>query len=101
LAGRRYAAEVDLVIDVTDEMVPTNAGRWRLRGSPDAATCSSTVDEPDLSCDVRALGTVYLGGTGFTTLAATGQAIEHRSGALAEADAAFRWHQLPSSIEVF
>jgi predicted acetyltransferase len=101
LAGRRYAAEFDLVIEVTDDLVPTNAGRWRLRGSPGAASCFSTVDGPDLSCDVRALGTVYLGGTGFTTLAATGQVIEHRSGALAEADAAFRWHQSPSSMEVF
>jgi predicted acetyltransferase len=101
LAARRYATEVDLVIDVTDELVPANAGRWRLSGSPTAATCSSTVDAADLSCDVRALGAVYLGGAGFTTLAATGQITEHRQRALAKADAALRWHQAPSSMEVF
>ncbi len=101
LAARRYATEVDLVIDVTDELVPANAGRWRLSGSPTTATCSSTVDAADLSCDIRALGAVYLGGTGFTTLAATGQVTEHRSGALAKADPALRWHQAPSSMEVF
>jgi predicted acetyltransferase len=101
LAARRYATDVDLVLDITDEMVPENTGRWRLRGSPTAATCSSTVDEPDLSCDIRGIGAVYLGGAGFTTLAGTGQVIEHRGGAMAEADTAFRWHVAPSSFEVF
>jgi predicted acetyltransferase len=101
LAARRYATDVDLVIDVTDELVPANAGRWRLQGSPSSASCSSTVDDPDFTCDIRALGAVYLGGAGFSTLAATGQVLEHRSGALTEADSAFRWHQAPSSMEVF
>ena len=101
LAGRRYATDVDLVIELTDELVPANAGRWRLRGSSTGATCVSTVDEPDLSCDVRALGAAYLGGTGFAALAATGQVIEHRPGALVLADTAFRWYQAPTSMEAF
>ncbi len=101
LAARRYATHVELVIEVTDDLVVANAGRWRLQGSPGTAACSSTVDEPDLSCDIRVLGAVYLGGTGFSPFAATGQILEHRPGALAEADSAFRWHQAPSSMEVF
>jgi predicted acetyltransferase len=101
LAARRYATNVDLVIEVTDDMVPDNAGRWRLRGSETGATCTSTVDEPDLRCDVRALGAAYLGGAGFTTLAATGQVSEGRAGALIRADTAFRWHRAPTSIEAF
>ncbi len=101
LAARRYATDVDLVIEVTDDMVPANAGRWRLRGFATDATCISTVDEPDLSCDVRALGATYLGGAGFATLAATGQMAEHRPGALVAADTAFRWHRAPTSIEAF
>jgi hypothetical protein len=59
------------------------------------------MDEPDLSCDVRALGAAYLGGTALATLAATGQVIEHRPGAIARTDAAMRWYPAPSSQEVF
>jgi predicted acetyltransferase len=100
-AARRYATDLDLVIEVADPALPTNAGRWRLTGSPTGATCTATGDEPDLSCDIRALGAAYLGGTALTTLAGTGQVIEHTPGALARADAALRWHPGPSSQEVF
>ena len=75
------------MLEVTDEQVPANAGRWRLRGSPTDASCSSTVDEPDLSCDIRAVGAAYLGGAPLSSLAATGQITEHRPGALARAGA--------------
>ena len=30
LAGRRYSAPLDVVLDVTDTRLPANAGRWRL-----------------------------------------------------------------------
>ena len=100
-AARRYATDIDLVLEVTDAAIAANAGRWRLTGSPTGATCVATGDEPDLTCDVRALGAVYLGGTALATLAGTGQVIEHTPGALARADAALRWHPGPSSQEVF
>ena len=83
LAARRYAAHVDVVIEVTDDLIPVNAGRWRLVGGPDGARCESTVDEPDLACDVRALGAAYLGGTPLDALATAGLVREHRPGALA------------------
>jgi predicted acetyltransferase len=101
LAARRYAAEIDLVIDVTDELIPENTGRWRLSGSLDGARCESTVDPADLSCDIQSLGAAYLGGTPLASLAATGLVREHRPGALAAAATAFGWYQTPSSIEVF
>jgi predicted acetyltransferase len=101
LAARRYATDVDVVLEVSDPMIPANAGRWRLRGSPSDAHCAATTDAPDLSCDVKALGTVYLGGTSLSTLAATGQVVEHTAGSLARADAALRWRQAPTSPEVF
>jgi predicted acetyltransferase len=82
-------------------MVATNAGRWRLRGSPMSATCRSTVDDADISCDVRALGAAYLGAAPLVALAATGQVSEHTPGALERASAAFAWHRAASSIEVF
>ena len=101
LAARRYVTEVDVVLEITDALVPSNAGRWRLRGSPTGATCVSTVDEPDLSCDIRALGAAYLGGTSLVSLAASGQVTEHRAGALERASAAFGWYRAPTSLEVF
>src|SRR5262249_58898992 len=101
LSARRYAADVDVVIEVSDDWVPENAGRWRLTGSPAGATCTSTVDEPDLACDVRALGAAYLGGTSLHSLAATGQVRELTPGALARASVAFGWLRAPTSIEVF
>ena len=30
LAGRKYSSPVDMVIEVRDEILPSNAGRWRL-----------------------------------------------------------------------
>jgi predicted acetyltransferase len=39
LAARCYAAPVDVVLEVVDEFCPWNAGRWRLTGGPDGATC--------------------------------------------------------------
>ena len=37
LAARRYAAPVDLVLEVTDARCPWNAGRWRLAGDEPGA----------------------------------------------------------------
>ena len=78
LAARRYAAPVDVVIDVDDPRIPANTGRWRLVGSPDAATCTPTDAPADLALDVQALGAAYLGGTSLAALAAAGEVTELR-----------------------
>jgi predicted acetyltransferase len=102
LAARQYAADVDLVLDVTDELLTDNAGRWRLRASAfGGASCERTTDEADLACDVKALGAAYLGDQVLGGLAAAGQVRELRAGAVARAAAAFGWHRTPSAIEVF
>ncbi len=101
LAARRYAAPIDVVIEVKDPLIGSNAGRWRLSGSPDTASCRPTADEPDLVCDVKALGAGYLGGTPLTALAQDGLVVERRPGALATATVAFGWHRAPSTTEVF
>ncbi|WP_320069305.1 GNAT family N-acetyltransferase [Micromonospora sp. RTGN7] len=101
LAARRYAAAVDLVVEVTDDLLPENAGRWRLTGGPDGARCVPTDRPADLACDVRALGELYLGGTGLTALADAGRVDERRPGALAAAGPAFTWHRAPSGMGEF
>ena len=48
LTRRAYAGPVDVVLEVTDELLPANAGRWRLRaagadsdGAAGAASCTT------------------------------------------------------------
>jgi predicted acetyltransferase len=101
LEQRRYAAAVDLVIEVTDELIPANAGRYRLTADGATARCSSTDEPADLTIPVRELGAVYLGGRQLAEFAATGRVVEHTPGTLATAGTAFSWPVQPVSIEVF
>ncbi|GAA0483768.1 GNAT family N-acetyltransferase [Streptomyces olivaceiscleroticus] len=89
LAGRTYAAPVDVVLDVRDAFCPWNEGRWRLSGDAKGASCERTTDRPDLALSVRELGAAYLGDTRLSALAAAGRVRELRPGALAEASEAF------------
>ncbi|PJI94486.1 GNAT family N-acetyltransferase [Luteimicrobium subarcticum] len=103
LAARRYAGEVDVVLEVRDALLPANAGRWRLRASAfeDGVSAERTTDAADLSLDVRDLGSVYLGGPTLAALAGAGLVEVHSSGALAAASAAFAWPVAPLSSWVF
>jgi predicted acetyltransferase len=101
LSARRYSAPVDVVMDVSDAMLPDNAGRWRLVTGAAAPRCDRTEAEPDLTMDVRALGAVYLGGISMHSLAAAGLVTERTPGTLAAASAAFGWPIAPASWEIF
>jgi predicted acetyltransferase len=101
LSARRYAAPVDVVLGVTDAVMPENAGRWRLTGDPGSASCVATTDAPDLTCDVADLGAIYLGGAPLTALAAGGRVREERPGALETAATAFGWYRAPSPLDIF
>jgi predicted acetyltransferase len=101
LSTRRYSAPVDVVMDVSDAMLPDNAGCWRLVTGAAAPRCDRTEAEPDLTMDVRALGAVYLGGISMHSLAAAGLVAERTPGTLAAASAAFGWPVAPASWEIF
>jgi predicted acetyltransferase len=101
LAARRYAAPVDVVIEVSDGIIDANNGRFRLIGSPTAATCTPTTDPADLSCTVGALGAAYLGDASLAQLAGAGTVHESRPGTLAAAATAFGWHRRPGAVEPF
>jgi predicted acetyltransferase len=92
LTRRRYSCAADVVIEVTDELLPANAGRWRLRcpGPVDggAASCERTSAAADIALPVAALGAGYLGGTRLAALAAAGLVTERKRGALARLSAA-------------
>jgi predicted acetyltransferase len=101
LEQRRYATNVDLVLEIADDLLPDNAGRFRLTGDGEKARCERTDAAPDLALSVTALGAAYLGGRSLAEFAVTGEVRELRPGALAAASAAFGWPVAPASIEVF
>ncbi len=101
LAARRYATDVDVVIEVTDELLKENTGRWRLVGGPAGAECTPTTAPAGLACDVRALGELYLGGANPYALAAAGRVQELIPDTLTALTPAFTWYRAPSPMEVF
>jgi predicted acetyltransferase len=101
LAGRRYAREVDAVLEIGDALCPWNAGRWRLKGGPDGASCSPTRDAADLRLDVRELGAAYLGGESLTALATAGLVTATGPEVLQPLAAAFGWPVAPYNSWMF
>lgn len=101
LTARRYAAPVDVVLDIADPLLPENTGRWRLTGGPEGAACAATDAPADLGLTINELGAAYLGGTRLSGLAMAGRVRELRSGTLAAATTAFGWHRGPHAVEVF
>lgn len=102
LRGRRYQADVDVVIEVGDSVLASNAGRWRVRAAAgQEAEVERTTRAADLAMDVRELGAVYLGGCSLVELAAAGLVTELTPGALVPVSLAFGWHRAPVSNWVF
>jgi GNAT superfamily N-acetyltransferase len=97
LERRGYAAETDLVLEVTDEHCRWNARRWRLSTTGDgSATCAPTTDRPDLRMPVQALAAAYNGGRTPGALAAEGLLTEQRLGAVRQLAAAMATPVAPS-----
>ena len=76
LAARPYATDDSLVLEIVDPFRPKGAaaGRFRLEGGPDGATCKKEKSAgADITLSVEALGSAYLGGVRWSTLAAAGR----------------------------
>ena len=107
LAGRRYSCPVDVVLEVRDEILPANAGRWRLSTTTEApggglaASCVPASSPADLALDVTQLGAAYLGGTRLGALAGSGLVTELRPGATRQLSAALTWDPAPWCPMVF
>lgn len=100
LAGRRYAAEGELVIEVQDRFCGWNEGSYLLKGGPNGATCTRTARSPDISLEAESLGAAYLGGVRLSTLARAGR-VSGPEAALGRADAMFGWQPAPWIPEIF
>jgi len=97
LSARTYAADEELVFEVTDAFCEWNGGRWRLADGAAERTKAS----PDLRLDVRELGSAYLGGIAFRQLAQAGLVEESTPGAIDRADSVFRHGLHPWGPEIF
>jgi predicted acetyltransferase len=95
LGARTYERDASLVLEVVDPEAVGGRSRWLLEAGPDGATCRATDRSPDLTLDVSALGSAYLGGTGLRDAVLTRGVDEHRSGALEEADRLLRTGDVP------
>jgi predicted acetyltransferase len=104
LARRRYSCPADVVLEVRDDLLPANAGRWQLTTAgtaPDGggleASCGPAPGSamPDIVLDVTELGAAYLGGTPLGALATAGLVTERRPGAVRQLSAALSWDVAP------
>jgi GNAT superfamily N-acetyltransferase len=90
LAARGYEADCDVVVEVTDESAPWNAGRWRIRVADGVAETTATEDEAELVLPVTSLGAAYLGGANLAEMQRAGVVDERRPGAARDLWRAFR-----------
>jgi predicted acetyltransferase len=97
LNARTYKPGNPVTVEVADELCQWNAGVWAL--GPEGAARST--GEPELRCDISALGSVYLGGFTFGELARAGRVEGLVDGALDRADALFRADRYPWCPEIF
>ena len=96
LKARSYRHGESVVLEVTDELCPWNAGRYRV--GDDAGR---TEDTADLALDTADLASAYLGAFDFHRLVHAGRADERRDGAAEAATLLFRTDLPPYCPEVF
>jgi predicted acetyltransferase len=97
LSARSYTSDGSVVVEVADEFCPWNAGRWLVSDG----SVKRTDGPAELSCDVTALGSVYLGGFSWAQLGRALRVEEVRRGAIARADALFASARAPWCPEIF
>lgn len=94
-AARRFAADLDVVLDVTDAQLPANAGTWRVRITNGEAEVTRTEAAADASVSIQDLSGAYLGSEYVRRAALAGLLTESTPGTLAALNAAMRGDQEP------
>ena len=98
LSARGFAADGRLVLDVRDAFRETNTGTYELIVEDGKGSCSRSDEEPDISCTIQTIGSTYLGGVSWGTLASAGRLEAHTEEAVERADAMFRTDVAPWPI---
>jgi predicted acetyltransferase len=107
LEARSYREAGRLVMDVTDEFCPWNAGRWQVSVDGSGAvghvsvTRATEATPPDLSLDIGDLAALYLGAYRVSDLVRAGRVRECRSGGVVAADALFSTPAMPTNSTMF
>jgi predicted acetyltransferase len=97
LAARSYASEETVVLELADDFLPENSGRWKI-GDHGA---ERTDDEADLALDINEAGSLYLGAFTASELVRAGVGRELREGAAQRADRLFAVSRKPWCPEIF
>ncbi|MBN6038312.1 GNAT family N-acetyltransferase [Amycolatopsis sp. 195334CR] len=100
LTARGWFADGELVLDVDDPFLGERE-RHLLTVRDGKAACAPADRAPDLTLDVRDLGSVYLGGTAPSTLVRAGHIRAHHPDAATLADALFRGERPPHCVHWF
>ncbi|MFI8893875.1 GNAT family N-acetyltransferase [Streptomyces paradoxus] len=100
LTARGWFTDGELVLDVDDPFLGEH-DRYLLTVQDGKADCVPTDREPDLSLDIRDLGSLYLGGTAPSTLTRAGHIRAHHPGAATLADNLFRTERSPHCLHWF
>lgn len=97
LAARRFGADLDVVVQVRDHLLEHNDGSFRIQAEAGEAAKVTRAGRrrPDLSLDIRELGSIYLGGVPLTALQRAGLVAERTPGAAAALTMAFDWPTKP------
>jgi GNAT superfamily N-acetyltransferase len=102
LAARTWSAPCDVVVEVTDDHAPWNAGTWRIHADESGTAAAERTDaDADLRMSVDALGAAYLGGGNLVGLVRAGLVAEARPGAARELGRALRTDVPPAASMMF
>jgi predicted acetyltransferase len=94
LGARAYAADADLVLEVTDPL-GLAGGSFQLQTRGGAGKCTPHDGPADIEIGLADLATVYMGAHRASQLVRAGRITEVRPGALHELDAAFTTDRAP------
>nr|WP_269329417.1 GNAT family N-acetyltransferase [Kineosporia babensis] len=97
LAARSYRSPGQVIIEVRDQLLRENNGRYIIS----ASGVARTEQPPEITMDVSQLACVYLGGTKFWQLAQAGRIAVHKDDGLAMADYLFGLRRAPFSGTMF
>lgn len=97
LAGRRYGADLDVIVQVSDHLLEHNDGTFRIQAEAggEVKVTRAGRRRPDVSLGIRELGSIYLGGVPLTALHRAGLVSERTPGAVAAMTMAFDWPTKP------
>lgn len=91
LESRAYATTESLTFSIeSDDMCPANVGTWHLNTDTTGSSCVRAKGRPDLTLDVRALGSLYLGGMSAHLLTSADLIVPHHRDAVSKLSRMFR-----------